>query len=159
MVKALAQAVGSLFIRGTEFIPLHGCWLPAAQRCWAPIPREHTSSPCLLRSPSGQYQGLCTIPVRPSHVTQHSYFSSSMVHSMGCFEQRSVDMPSTSPCVRPWFLLSLSGLGKVRVPSAEAFPPFAESREGFLYASCKLHTQGGWRGSCWPVIPFVGMKF
>lgn len=143
-MKALAQAVGSLLSRGTGFIPLHGCWLPAAQRSWAPIPREH---PCFLRTPSGQYQGPCTIPPRPSHVPQYTHCSSSMVYSMGCFEQRSVDLPSTSPCVRPWFLLFLSGLAKVHVPSPEAFPPFAESTAGFPYTSCELHTQGGWRGA------------
>lgn len=110
--------------------------------------------------PCGQNQGFHTTPPSPSHVPQHGYFSSSMVHSLGCLGQVSVDLPSTSPCVLPLFLLFLSGLGKVHVLSAKAFPPFAESTAGFPYTSCKLHTQGwGWRRrSSWPVVPFVGME-
>lgn len=136
-------------------------WLlaPSSTEVLGSNPHRAHQQPCLLRSPSGQYQGSCTILPRPSHVPQHSYCSSTTVHSMGSFGQDCVDLPSTSPCVKPWFLLFLSGLGKVGVPSAKVFPPFVESTAGSPYPSCTLHTQRGWRGrSSWPVIPFVGVK-
>lgn len=122
-------------------------------------PQGAHQQPCLLRSPSGQYQGSCTIPPSPSCALHGSCFPS-VVHSVGCFGQVSVDLPSTLPCVCPWVLLFLSGLGKVHVPSAKTFSPFAESTAGFPYPSCKLHTRGwDWGGrSSWPLIPFVGVK-
>lgn len=49
---------------------------------------------------------LVYVPWVPSYL-----YNFPQMHSMGCFGQESVDLPSTSPWARLWFLLSLSGLG------------------------------------------------
>lgn len=103
---------------------------------WLSAPQNVHRQPHLPKGCSGHCQGPHTIPASPSHVPQHSCFSSSMVYFLGCPRQVYVDLPSVSPCVWDthtwsWLLLFLSSPGNVHVLAAKASPSLPNSTTSF----------------------------